>query len=443
MPSRSKRDRGPSNLLQQVAVPPSTGPGLTILRSTQDGLSTPGVDQNGLVRLDRLAFEHQPREIIPEEALQQLIVAGEAHPAAVLAKLEEAAATDPYYQGILDELRGLAASIASEGVLQPIRVVLKADERGEQLVVRDGHRRCLASYMAGKQTILAHRVEESDELAAVAHPLIVNLQRQDLTAIEKGAALLRLALAVGRRLATEAGVDPGAVTIDALVAREVMDTAESTRVDSMGTDLAEAVPLKAPVQSTRVDSTVTGLPRTVAAAVRDRVCAMTGLNRSTYYNYLALNRLAPDARAAGRGLTEGQLRAIVPLPEPVQTEVVAFAVRRGLNSKEIASVARVAREGDRDRLRDRLARLEGTPPGGGRTSVSWEGLLHAVPRDMDRRVQALAAELKALTPEARQKRLDAIREQRELLLGLADYFARLLEQYDDKPEVVAATPVAR
>jgi len=128
-----------------------------------------------------------------------LQVALAAQPAALLDVLRESAASDPYYAEILERLDGLARSIAAEGVLQPIQVV----SRGGRLIVRDGHRRCLASLLAGRDAVPAVQGEEPSELTAVAHALIVNLQREDLTALEKGAALLRLALLVAQRLSAE------------------------------------------------------------------------------------------------------------------------------------------------------------------------------------------------------------------------------------------------
>jgi hypothetical protein len=164
---------------------------------------------------------------------------------------------------------------------------------------------------------------------------------------------------------------------------------------------------------------------------------MTGW-AATYYNYLALNRLTSAARAAGRGLTEGQLRPVVSLPPVVQADVVAFAVKRSLNGKEVTVLAQVAREGDRNRLQARLATLDGPARGGGRTSVSWAWLLHAVPQDVEQRCRALAAELQACPPDARRKRVAAMREQRERLVALTRYFDHLIEQFGEpgEPEAV-------
>jgi hypothetical protein len=54
--------------------------------------------------------------------------------------------------------------------------------------------------------------------------------------------------------------------------------------------------------------------------------------------------------------------------------------------------------------------------------VSWDALLHAVPRDVFRRCQALRAELEALPPGQCKVRLDAMWEQSHLLEALRREF---------------------
>jgi hypothetical protein len=175
--------------------------------------------------------------------------------------------------------------------------------------------------------------------------------------------------------------------------------------------------------------TLTGVSRAVAARVRERVCALIGIKERTYYNLLALNRLAPDARAAGRRLSERHLQPICALPAEEQAEVTTFAVRRGLTSDEVASLVKVVRTGDRDkvaRLMDRLAHEEQRPS---RTAVSWEGLLNAVPDDVEQRLNALEAELVALTPERRQARLRRMRDQLPRLDLVQARFAAMLARF--------------
>ncbi len=383
------------------------------------------------LRLDALWLDHQPREIVPEERLQQLIRERKAQPAALLALLQDAATVDPYHAEILDKLEGLARSIAAEGVLQPIQVA----ERAGRIVVRDGHRRCLASLIAGRETVPAVQVAEPGELEAVAHALIVNVQREDLTALEKGAALLRLALLVAQRL-SEAGTGGESLTLEALLGEAAAADGSASGFASAAdgdeeSDLPAAGAAAPP--ALRPSGTARGTdrppfpkgegpgvrqPRVLAAQVRDRVCAMVGIQPRTYYRLLALNRLVPEARALARGLTENQLRPLVGLPAEDQPELTGFAVRRKLSAREIGTLAQVVRSGDRDAVRRVMARLTKEEVGRQRTTVSWEPLLHAVPRDVWQRCQALRAELDALPPEHRRTRLDALWEQDRLLLAL-------------------------
>lgn len=85
----------------------------------------------------------------------------------------------------LDEL---AASIRSDGVMQPIVVRPISDQRWEIIA---GERRWRASQRAGIDRIPALVREVSDE-SAMAMALIENIQRQNLNAIEEAIALKRL-----------------------------------------------------------------------------------------------------------------------------------------------------------------------------------------------------------------------------------------------------------
>jgi hypothetical protein len=318
--------------------------------------------------------------------------------------LREAARDDPYYAEILNRLEGLSRSIGAEGVLQPIQVTY----RGGRYVVQDGHRRCLASILAGNATVPATRVEESSEVEAVAHALIVNLQREDLTALEKGAAMLRLALLIARNRAAEGGASEAQLTLDTLLGG--------------GDKSSDDEPDEGLARSPGASTTFVGGTRALAAAVRDQVCAMVGLQPRSYYRLLALNRLVPEARALARGLTENQLRPIVSLSAEDQLEVVGVALRRGLSAKEITTLAQLVRGGDRDAVRRLVARLAREDVSPRRTAVSWDALLHAVPRDVFRRCQALRAELEALPPGQLKVRLDAMWEQSHLLEALRHEF---------------------
>lgn len=344
-----------------------------------------------------LWLDDQPRQIVPDDVLQRLIAEDRAQPTALLEELKVVAGTHPYYRGILRGIGDLARTIEAEGVLEPLLVV----EVNGRYIVRDGHRRTLASLLAGRDSVPVRVIDEPSDVRAAARQLVVNIQREDLTALEKGRWLLRLARLVEGEVRRERGAADGPSVVEALIARE-----PENGEDEDGRRGASAE------------------EREVAAEVRRRVCSMAGLSQRHYYNLIYLNRLTPEAREAGMLLSEGQLRPITSLPRDDQAEIVRFVAQRGLTSKEAASLAEVARSGDRDAVRRVMARLAREESGRQRAAVSWESLLHALPRDLWPRCAALRAELGALSDDLRVVRLKAMWEQRKLA-------EELIRQFDD------------
>ena len=91
-----------------------------------------------------------------------------------------------------DSLEELAASINSQGVVQPIVARPIASSGGEQRYeIVAGERRWRAAQMAGLAEIPAVIREVPDE-AAIAMALIENIQREDLNPLEESRALDRL-----------------------------------------------------------------------------------------------------------------------------------------------------------------------------------------------------------------------------------------------------------
>jgi ParB family chromosome partitioning protein len=86
-------------------------------------------------------------------------------------------------------LSELAASIADQGVLQPILVRPAPDGQGYELIA--GERRWRASQRAGKHVIPA-MVRALDDATTFTIALVENIQRADLSAIEEAEAYLRL-----------------------------------------------------------------------------------------------------------------------------------------------------------------------------------------------------------------------------------------------------------
>ncbi|MDZ7668394.1 MAG: ParB/RepB/Spo0J family partition protein [Gammaproteobacteria bacterium] len=87
-----------------------------------------------------------------------------------------------------DSLKELAASIKSQGLMQPI-VVRPRPQGGYELIA--GERRWRAAQMAGLTHIAAIVKQVSDEQAS-AMALIENIQREDLNPLEEAFALQRL-----------------------------------------------------------------------------------------------------------------------------------------------------------------------------------------------------------------------------------------------------------
>ncbi len=85
------------------------------------------------------------------------------------------------------ELLELAASISTVGLLQP--VLVRPVEGGYELVA--GERRWRASQMAGLEAIPA-LIRITDDQGALAHAVVENVQRSQLSAIEEAAAYQQL-----------------------------------------------------------------------------------------------------------------------------------------------------------------------------------------------------------------------------------------------------------
>jgi ParB family chromosome partitioning protein len=90
-------------------------------------------------------------------------------------------------------LEDLAESIKANGVLQP--VVVRPGKEGRYVLVL-GERRCRASKMAGKTTVLAI-VRRVSEQQAAEMTIVENLQRQDLNCMEQAAAFSKLSKEFG------------------------------------------------------------------------------------------------------------------------------------------------------------------------------------------------------------------------------------------------------
>jgi ParB family chromosome partitioning protein len=88
-----------------------------------------------------------------------------------------------------DSLRGLADSIAAQGVIQPL-VVSRAE--GGKFEIVAGERRWRAAQLAGLETVPVVVREATDDRQLLELALVENLQRTDLNAIEEAEAFRSL-----------------------------------------------------------------------------------------------------------------------------------------------------------------------------------------------------------------------------------------------------------
>lgn len=118
----------------------------------------------------------------PEESKQGTLPVGALQPG----KYQPRTRMDP---GSLEEL---AASIKSQGLIQPISVrPIGNDGSGERYEIIAGERRWRASQIAGL-TEVPVLIREIPDDAALAMSLIENIQREDLNPLEEAAGLQRL-----------------------------------------------------------------------------------------------------------------------------------------------------------------------------------------------------------------------------------------------------------
>lgn len=122
-------------------------------------------------------------------------------------------AGDNIRTGELPEIEGLAASIAAEGLLEPIIITASTEAAGKFTVVA-GHRRLTAVRSLGLTSIAAIIIDaDSDRRLRLA--LIENIQREDMNAIDKAMAIAKLlknTTLEQKEVAQALGVAPGYVS---------------------------------------------------------------------------------------------------------------------------------------------------------------------------------------------------------------------------------------
>jgi hypothetical protein len=399
------------------------------------------------VPLADLWLRHQPRKLVPDSVLNQLLAADRAQPAALLAELERLAAdAKSVHASTLRSLHELAATIRVHGVLVPLRLA-RVDER---YVVEEGHRRSLAALIAGLDRVPAVVAPSASELLLAARQFVANDQRADLSALEKAAWLRDLIAKADRELRLRNGWPLDEPSFAALF--EGADDEDGAHIDSApgedaaSVDLAAHTPVANGVSAANgsgarlASSDVSAAPRVGGQSpdrfelerhkgeVRAQVLSLTGLSLGRYYQLRQLNRLCPEARDLAAGLTERHLRPIVVLPPEGQVLVVRAILAHQVPANKVPALVRALADGGAEALRRALASL-GLPSPRGRVASSY-ARIHAVPADWEDRVRLVAQELVTIkAPHARATRLAQLAEQAARLEALAAAYRAILDQH--------------
>ncbi|MEI7554348.1 ParB/RepB/Spo0J family partition protein [Candidatus Chlorohelix sp.] len=206
----------------------------------------------------------------------------------------------------LVDLENMAQSIREHGVLQPILV--RYQESEDRYIITDGHRRALASVLAGNTRIEAKIKRAWTSHDILSEQLIANLQRKDLTALELARAISQLR---------------------ELYASQLKETEPNIH------------------------------PNQLAARVWDRLEASLGIGRRQLQRLMQVNEffksLDPELSDLASGLKERQFRPLFRLPaevQPLALTLVALNKERSLQDIEHlverclsgADIMKIARE---------------------------------------------------------------------------------------------------
>lgn len=200
----------------------------------------------------------RPRPAPPQSPATQLAVSARALPGLVDVAVVDLDVDPQNVRGDLGDIHGLAMSIQSVGLLQPI--VARRTERG-RLVIVAGHRRHAAVQMLGwtHVPVLVRKPMRSDEVLAAM--LVENGQRANLDPIEEARALMRLKQQRGwsvRDLAAQLGWSQ--TTIDGRLALLDLSVEDQEALRSGEMNLGDAV-RRGRVAAGRVRSAgITGSP---------------------------------------------------------------------------------------------------------------------------------------------------------------------------------------
>jgi len=260
--------------------------------------------------------------------------------------------TQPRKQFSDEALLGLAKTL-KDGQLHPIL----AYRRGPELVILDGERRWRAARLAGLPSVDVLIVDAPTPEAALERGLIANLQREDLSPIDKARAIDRLMKATkspASQVALRLGLS--AATVSRLLA--LLDLPEAVQAQVDRGDLKASTAY----QIARAGAAGDGDPEHLAAEVvqkhltRDAFTGKGGLPRASQIRVVASLGGGRTVTMSGEGLTS--LDRLVEWLE----ELLSKARKARPRGVELSTFIALLRDEAKSSRRQRAARP--TPSGG-------------------------------------------------------------------------------
>ncbi len=299
--------------------------------------------------------DQQPRDMLTDEEWGRLIGDACNDPAGVLQALQVAAPTRASSQQVLAHVEELARSIRSEGILLPLSIVVRGNER----IVLDGHCRAMAAVLVGVPDVpirLENGSEDgaSTELTNASHRFILNFTQQRLSPLESMREVVRIVALARQVVLGGQGRDLAAMEPDGAEDTEDPDD----EVDHVQESSAGVTSERDSVLST--DLTLRpGQTRAkaIGKAVQGLVLARTGLPLKRYKDLYRLRHLHPEAQALAEGLSEGHLLALLGSPYELQPLVVRLVQVTHASVAETRAHATMARKHGAGYVQDYYARV--------------------------------------------------------------------------------------
>ena len=229
-------------------------------------------------------------------------------------------------------IEDLAQSIRRQGLLNPITVVCKADEKYEVLA---GQRRFLACERLGHKTIRAivRDADSVDDEARVAISLTENLVRRDNSQKELIDACTKLYKRYGsmKMVADETGLNPNDVS--KYVKYDQLVPALKEKVDSAQLDMKVA--LQAQKAAAHSDGTI---DEEAAQKFAAELAPLSNTARKSFVKAVESDSTASIEERIEKGRKQPVLKQVlVTLEESLHSDLQVFAKDEGINQDEAAA----------------------------------------------------------------------------------------------------------